>query len=106
MLISDLTFKLLLDIQRYMVNGEEEPTDLLKYAAQCEWIYQKLKDIACMMAAVKRSKEKQALNTLTAKKVATSTTIIQTTSSTKPNRQLRINKQDWLMKKARCFTCN
>ena len=36
-LISDLTSKLSLDMQRYMVNGDEDSTDLLKYAAQCEW---------------------------------------------------------------------
>ena len=58
-LISDLTFKLSLDMPRYMVNGDEEPTDLLKYAAQCERVYQKLKDIARVTAAVEQSKESE-----------------------------------------------
>ena len=108
-LISDLTSKLSFDMQRYIVNGDEEPTDLLKYAAQCEQVYQKLKDIACVTAAVERSKEKRTSSnsTLAAKKVAMSLSIttIQTTSSAEPSRRLTINKHDQLMREARCFTC-
>ena len=108
-LISDLSSKLSLDMQLYMVNGDEEPTDLLKYAAQCERVYQKLKDIACVTAAVERSKEKRASNnTLAAKKVATSTsttTTRSTSSPAEPSRRLTISKRDRLMKEARCFTC-
>ena len=82
-------------MQRYMVNRDKELTDLLKYAAQCKRVYQKLKDVACVTAAVKQSKEKQATAT-PARKVATSTTTTQTTSSLAKlsSRQLTISKQD------------
>ena len=94
-------------MQRYMVNGDEEPTNLLKYAMQCERVYQKLKNIARVTAAVKRSKKKCTLsnNKPAAKKVATSTTTTQTTSLTEPNCQLSISERDQLRNEARCFTC-
>ena len=71
-------------MQRQLNTGDEQPTNLLKYAKRCQRVYQGLKNVACVTAAVKQAKEKRAL-TLAAKNVATSTTTTQTTSSTKPN---------------------
>ena len=107
-LISDLTSKLLPDMQRQLNTEDEQPTDLFWYAKCCQQVYQGLKDVTRVMAAIEWAKKKRALsnNTSAAKKVATSMTTTQTTSfSAKPSRQLTINKRDQLMKKARCFTC-
>ena len=96
-LISDLTSKLLLEMQRQLNTGNERPTNLLKYAERCQQVYQGLKDIARVTAAAEQYKEKRVSstnNTPAAKKVATSTTTTQTTSLTKPNCQLSISKRD------------
>ena len=105
-LISNLTSKLSLDMQRQLNTGDERPTDLLRYAERCQRVYQGLKNVARVTAAIERNKEKRASNnTSAAKKVATSTTTTQTTSSSEPNRRLSISERDQLMKEAICFTC-
>ena len=81
------------DIQCQLDKKDKQPTDLLWYAERCQQVYQRLKKIACVTVAVEQYKEKRALNT-PAKKVATSKTTTQTTSSTNSNFQLSISKQD------------
>ena len=63
-------------MQRQLNTGDERPTDLLRYAERCQRVYQELKNVARVTAAVERAKEKRALSTAAtpAKKVATSTT--------------------------------
>ena len=76
---------------------DERPTDVLKYAKRCQQVYQGLKDVARVTAAVERAKEKHASSTSAAKKVATSLSTMTTqtmSSSAKPSRRLTINERD------------
>ena len=110
-LISDLTSKLSYEMQCQLSTGDEEPTDLLKYAERCQRVAQRLKDAARRKAASEKYNEKRAAtapssSTPAAKKATTSTTTTQTTSSSaEPSRRLTIDERDRLMKEARCFTC-
>lgn len=88
-LISDLTSKLLLEMQHNMVNEDKKPTNLLKYAEQCKQVYQKLKKISRLIAASKQYKKKRiatnlGLITFPARKTTTSTTTMRTMSFTIP----------------------
>ena len=111
-LISNLTFKLSLEMKQQLASGDKRLTDLHEYAERCQRVYQDIKDIARATAAAKQYKEKRGTTTsgpatLPTKKVATtSTTTTRTTSSNNPvSRQLTTSKRARLMKERRCFTC-
>ena len=96
-LISNLTFKLSHEVRQQLINGDEPPTNLFKYAERCQQVYQGLKDLARAEAEVL-----EECVVAPAQKVSTKPTTIQTArSSCHPV----TSKRDQLMKEGRCFLC-
>ena len=84
-------------MQHELNTGDQQLTNLLKYVDHCRQVYQGLKNIAHIIAAVKCAKEKRASNTPAVKKVAMSLSITTTQTPSflaKPSCQLTIGKRD------------
>ena len=98
-------------MQCQLITGDKQPTNLLKYAKRCQRVYQRLKNLACMTAALEKYAEKYVAATATAafatslaKKVSTRITTTKTTSFANLNsRQLSTSEQNQLMKKKMLF---
>ena len=102
-LISDLTHKLSVEMRLQLINGDEEPTDLIAYAERCRRVYQGLKEIAYAKALDRSMKKCVVVAATPIQKVSiTKPTTIRTARS---SRQLVISKKDQLMKEGRCFSC-
>ena len=100
-LISDLTFKISHEVQQQLINGDEPPTDLFKYAERCQRVYQGLKDLA-RAEALEESMEQSVVVALThIQKVGMKATI----RTAKSSRQLVISEKNRLMKEGRYFLC-
>ena len=97
-MISNLTFKLSHDVRRQLINGDELPTNLFKYAKHCQRVHQELKDLARVEA---ESLKKCVVVVATlVQKVSTNT--IRTAKS---SHQPVISGKDQLMKERKCFSC-
>ena len=101
-LISNLTDKLSLDMQFHLINGDKQPTDLLKYAKRCQHVYQKLKDLA---RAEAEAFEESMEECVVAKTLPIQKINISTIRTAKSSRHPVTTKRDRLMKKGRCFSC-
>ena len=89
----------------HLINRDEQPTDLFKYAEQYRQVYQRLKDLArAKMEALERSTEECVVTEFVAPvpRISTRPTTIRTAKS---SCQPVISKRDQLMKEGRCFSC-
>ena len=101
-MISKLTHKLSLEMHLQLINGDEEPTDLIAYAERCRRVYQCLKEIAHAEALEKSMEECIVEVAAPVPRSSTRPTTIRTARS---SRQPVISKRDQLMKEGRCFSC-
>ena len=91
-------------MQFHLINREEQPTDLFKYAERCQRVYQGLKDLTrAKVEALKRSMEERVVERVApVPRFNTRPTTIRTAKS---SRQPVISKRDQLMKEGKCFLC-